>query len=408
MVKVLKGVRALEVAQFIFVPTAGVILAEWGADVVKVEHPARGDAQRAMQRVVGSPMDADRNPVVEHANRGKRSIGLDISTEEGRALLYELAKSADVFLTNFLPSARQKLQIDVEHIRAANPRIIYVRGSANGEKGPERDLGGYDVTSFWSRSGIGMGLTPAEFETPISSAIGGFGDSIGGMNIAGGVAAALFHRAQTGEALEVDVSLLSTAWWSSGVPVNIAASGGQVHRPQSPKPGCVPGLPWIGNFKTSDGGAINLFTLQADLHFRSLLEHLDLAEMADDPRFQTSQGLAENWEAANAAMSDAFVSRPMAEWIERLKSFTGQWAPVQTFDQFVRDGQALANDMLIAVTTADGGEPMRLARGPVQFNGEPADTTRAPQLAEHTEAILMELGLDWDRIGALKAAKVIA
>jgi crotonobetainyl-CoA:carnitine CoA-transferase CaiB-like acyl-CoA transferase len=150
MVQVLKGVRVLEVAQFIFVPTGGVILAEWGADVVKVEHPTSGDAQGAMQRVVGSPMDADRNPVVEHANRGKRSIGLDISTEEGRALLYELAKSADVFLTNFLPAARRKLKIEVEHIRAANPRIIYVRGAANGAKGPDRDVGGYDVTSFWS------------------------------------------------------------------------------------------------------------------------------------------------------------------------------------------------------------------------------------------------------------------
>jgi crotonobetainyl-CoA:carnitine CoA-transferase CaiB-like acyl-CoA transferase len=408
MVKVFKGVRVLEVAQFIFVPTAGAILAEWGADVIKVEHPLRGDAQRGMTRVTGLPIEDIRNPVFEHANRGKRSIGLDISKPNGRALLYELAKTADVFLTNYLPSTRQKLEIDLEHIRAVNPRIIYARGSANGEKGAERDVGGFDVTSFWSRSGIGLGLTPAELEVPIASAIGGFGDSIGGMNVVGGISAALFHRAQTGEALEVDVSLLSTAWWSSGVAVNIAALSGQSARHALPTPGGRPGLPMIGNFKTSDGGTINLFTLQADLHVRSLFAHLGLEAMNDDPRFQNSRTLAEHWRAANTAIMAAFAAHPLAHWRDRLKTYTGQWAPVQSFTEFVEDEQALANDMFLEVEATDGGAPMRVARGPVQFDRKPAETTRAPQLAEHTESLLLEMGLDWDRIDRLKAAGAIS
>src|SRR5688572_16716053 len=143
MAQVMKGVRVLEVAQFVFVPSAAAILADWGADVIKVEHPQRGDAQRGMVKIGGVEFDPQVNPMMEHSNRGKRSIGIDVSTREGQALIYELAQSCDVFLTNYLPSVRQKLNIDVEHIREANPAIIYARGSAFGDKGPERERGGF-------------------------------------------------------------------------------------------------------------------------------------------------------------------------------------------------------------------------------------------------------------------------
>jgi crotonobetainyl-CoA:carnitine CoA-transferase CaiB-like acyl-CoA transferase len=137
----MKGVRILEVAQFTFVPAAGAVLADWGADVIKIEHPVRGDTQRGLINVTGVKVNPLRMTLIEHPNRGKRSVGLDISTAEGQALLYEIARTADVFLTNYLPSARRKLKIDVEHIRAANPDIIYARGSAWGDKGPEREKG---------------------------------------------------------------------------------------------------------------------------------------------------------------------------------------------------------------------------------------------------------------------------
>src|SRR5262245_26831806 len=160
MTHVMKGVRILEVAQFTFVPAAGGILADWGADVIKVEHPVRGDTQRGFINMGGIPVEPDRNPLIEHPNRGKRSVGIDTSTKEGQEVLYELAKTADVFLTNYLPAVRQKNKFDVEHIRKANPNIIYVRGSAFGNKGPGREQGGYDGTAFWTRSGVGFTMSP--------------------------------------------------------------------------------------------------------------------------------------------------------------------------------------------------------------------------------------------------------
>src|SRR4051812_25878220 len=172
--KVMQGVRILEVAQFTFTPAAGAILADWGADVIKVEHPVRGDTQRGFLNMGGVKLDPLRHTLIEHPNRGKRSVGIDLSTPEGQEVLYELAKTADVFLTNYLPQHRQKNKFDVEHIRAVNPNIIYARGSALGNKGPERHVGGFDGTCFWNRSGIAHAMTPAELDGPLSQGMPAF------------------------------------------------------------------------------------------------------------------------------------------------------------------------------------------------------------------------------------------
>ncbi|MET1756408.1 CoA transferase [Novosphingobium sp. RD2P27] len=406
--QVLKGIRVLEVAQFIFVPSAGVLLAEWGADVIKVEHPVRGDAQRGLIRAQGRTVNADRNPMMEHANRGKRSIGIDVSHPEGQALLYDLAKDCDVFLTNYLPSQRRKLNIDVEHIRAANPNIIYVRGSAHGERGPERERGGFDITTFWARSGIAHAVTPPELDVPLMPGVGAFGDSIGGMTIAGGVAAALFHRSNTGEAIEVDVSLLSTAWWAAGVTLNTASFAGEAPRNQYPKEGPMPGNPLVGFYKTQDGGTISLFTLQPDPYLQSFFEHLELTELASDPDYNTGLGLMKRWKKAGERIASTFASRPLAYWQKCLATFPGQWAAIQSPEQFLQDPQALANDMLVEIEPSDGGPVVQVVRGPVQFGGRAEGTGRAPQASEHTEMLLSELGYNWDRIEALKAAGAIA
>src|SRR6478736_3315514 len=254
----MEGVRVLEVAQFTFVPAAGAILADWGADVIKVEHPVRGDTQRGFINMGGFQLDPNRHPLMEHPNRGKRSIGIDVSTPGGQEVLYELAKTSDVFLTNYMPAQRQKNKFDVEHIRAANPNIVYARGSAYGDKGVERDVGGYDGTAFWTRSGVGHALTPAELGGALGQGIPAFGDSIGAMFIAGGISAALLHRERTGEALEMDVSLLSTAWWASGAAITQGMETGVIKRNPMPSADSYSVNPLTGNYITSDGQTINL------------------------------------------------------------------------------------------------------------------------------------------------------
>lgn len=408
MIKVMEGFRVLEVAQFTFVPAAGAILADWGADVVKVEHPARGDTQRGFIRMGGFELNPDRHPLIEHPNRGKRSVGIDIATPGGQQVLYDLAASADVFLTNFLPAARQKNKFDVEHIREANPNIVYARGSAYGDKGPQRAVGGYDGTAFWTRSGVGHALTPEELGGALSQGIPAFGDSIGGMNIAGGIAAALLHRERTGEALEVDVSLLSTAWWAAGASVTQGMDTGEAMRSEMPQSGGSPFNPFLGNYTTSDGGTINLCIVSPTGYIKDTFEHLGIGETAEDPRFSDVMPLMENADAASEQIVAAIGAKPFEYWREHLKTMKGQWAPFQSLVELGTDEQALANDMIVEVEAGDGGAPFKVVRGPVQFNHEPLQTTRAPQASEHTEIVLMELGMDWERIEELKQSGAIA
>ncbi|MBO0731365.1 MAG: CoA transferase [Acidimicrobiaceae bacterium] len=396
------GVRVLELASWMFVPAAGAVLADWGADVIKVEHPSRPDPQRGLAH---SGLSSSRRLfLVEQGNRGKRSITLDIRAPGGLDLLYRLAASSDVFLTNWLPEARRKLHVDVNDIRAHNPRIVYVRGSGQGVRGPEKDKAGFDGTSFVARGSFADGLTPPGSEWPVRGTAA-VGDLPGAMTIAGGIAAGLFHRERTGEAPVVDVSLLGVAMWT--MAPDIVATG-MHHLERMPRPP----REQVANpisiyYRSKDDRIVKLSMFESDRYFPDLCDQLSCPELAVDPRFVDAQARADNNTACIAALDEVFGRYTLQELIERLEKAKGSWAVVQHAAELHRDRQVLANGYLVPVEP-EGEEAFSLVGAPVQFDEQPPQEFRAaPEHGENTEDVLLELGLTWDEISEAKGTGAI-
>jgi crotonobetainyl-CoA:carnitine CoA-transferase CaiB-like acyl-CoA transferase len=402
----LQGVRILEVAEHTFVPASSALLADWGADVIKIEHVERGDAMRGLASSGMAVLGGGVHALLEHSNRGKRSLAVDLTSPDGVDLIYKLAATADVFLTNKLPSVREKLGIGLESIRAANPNIIYVRGTGQGERGPDADKGSYDSLAFWARSGVASATTRPEYGGLTPPPPGpGFGDSIGAMAIAGGITSALFHRERTGEATTVDVSLLGTGMWAIGQSIALSLL---LERPWSVPPAEeLSRNPLVATYATKDGHGVALTCLQAGKYWAPLCEVLGRPDLAVDPRFTSHEALLANHSEAVAFLTEIFGGATVLESRQRLEPFVGQWAIVQDTLEVAVDPQTIANGYLQDCRNA-AGLPFRLVAAPVQFGGEPAVPGRAPEFNEHGDEILGELGLDWDAIIDLRVRGVVA
>ena len=406
MTDVMKGVRILEVAEHMFVPAASAILSDWGADVIKVEHHLRGDAMRGLGSTGVLDLSKGVHVLNEHSNRGKRSIGLDLSSEEGVQVLYELAKTCDVFLSNKLPQVLEKLRIDVADIRKHNRDIIYVRGTASGPKGPDGNRGGYDMTSFWCRSGIAQSVSPPGMGFVLPQPGPGFGDSIGGMTIAGGIAAALFKRERTGEPSVVDVSLLATGVWALGPTI---ALSGQSGKPWALGGGGATGTsnPLTGLYQTSDERFISLVMLQGFHYWPDFCRHIDREDLIEDERFNSHENLSANAGTAGDIIREEIARHTLSEWTEKFRTLKGQWAPAQNSVEVAADAQVRANGYITGTATKEGTD-FEMVSTPVQFDETPANTARAPEFNEHCDEILQEAGIDAERMIELKVAGVIA
>jgi crotonobetainyl-CoA:carnitine CoA-transferase CaiB-like acyl-CoA transferase len=405
MTAVMQGVRILEVAEHTFVPAASALLADWGAEVIKIEHVERGDAMRGLMSSGVGVMSTAVHVLLEHSNRGKKSLGLDLASPDGLEILYTLAATCDVFLSNKMPGVRQKLKVDVEHIQAVNPNIIYVQGSGQGALGPDADRGSYDVLAYWHRAGTALGLKQADDEFVPPPPAPAFGDSIGAMTIAGGIMGALFHRERTGEASTVDVSLLGTGIWSMGAALALSL---QLGIPWAPPPrGHNMGNPLVSTYKAKDGRWVSLSCLQAGRYWAELCGIVGRPDLAADERFADAASIRENAMTGVEILREVFAERTAEEWREALQPFSGQWAMVQNTLEVVADPQTVANGYVVDCETADG-TPYKLAAAPVTFGDELPSTRRAPGFNEHGDEILESIGLDMEAIIDLKVRGVVA
>jgi len=402
---VFDGVRVVELAQFVFVPVAGALLADWGAAVIKIEHPVTGDGYRGLaSQGITQTSDSGVNQSMELANRGKRSIGLDVRTEEGRDLLLKLVESADVFLTNFLPSTLQSLRLDVDDIRAVNPNIIYARGHGFGVRGPDADQPAYDATAFWARGGLGETLSPPGLGQPIGQR-GAFGDRNAAVQLAFGIAGALYRKAQTGEGSVVDVSLLATAMWTLASDVLSSLQGRFASAPAQGRDPRLSPNPLVNTYKTADDRFLSLLLLQPDRHWSILAAAMGREDLLDDPRFADGAAVLANPTDLYDIIEPIIASRTLDEWRAVFSGKRFPWAPFSRIPELVTDSQVEPNGYIGEVEHPNGN--FKLPTGAVQFDEQPAVMRRGPEQGEHTEIVLLELGLDWDDIARLKAEAII-
>jgi crotonobetainyl-CoA:carnitine CoA-transferase CaiB-like acyl-CoA transferase len=399
---ILNGIRVVELAAWTFVPAAGAVLADWGADVIKIEHPETGDPQRGLISsgiVTGA---GGVNHFVEQPNRGKRSIGLDTSTPEGLELLMKLLETADVFVTNLLPDSRQRMGIDVDQVRARNPKIIYARGHGYGTKGDLAGQGGFDLAAYWARGGIGEAYTERDGSYPPIQRPA-FGDVYGGLSIAAGIAGALFKRERTGEPSVVDVSLLNAAIWQLGPDVvGAGITGEDIPRFElSEMPNPVASI-----YKTRDGRHIAFVLLQADRFWADFCTRLGRPDLVDDERFANAMVRFENRKDCIAELRNSFAAEDLSHWEKAFAGFDGVWDVMRTAHELHADPQAIKNGYLPRVTDANNNE-FALAASPVQFDEAPLDLTCAPGHGEHTDALLGELGYDEEQIIEFKINSVV-
>jgi crotonobetainyl-CoA:carnitine CoA-transferase CaiB-like acyl-CoA transferase len=396
----LTGIRVVELGLWVAGPSAGAVLADWGAEVVKIE-PPEGDPFRGLYlTVAGAELPA--NPPFELDNRGKRSVALNLATAEGRRIAHDLIEGADVFITNMRLPALARLGLDWRTLAARNPRLVYGLVTGYGERGPDAERPSYDIGAFWARAGIAAALTPPGGEPPFQR--GAMGDHTAGMTLAGGVSAALLARERTGRGQLVSTSLLRVGLyvlgWDTNAALRLGIEAAPMTRAWTPNP-------VISAYRAGDGRWFWLLGLQGQRHWPDLVRAIERPEWLEDPRFATMKARREHVTELVALLDELFATRTLAEWGEAFDRAGMWWAPVQSTTEVIADPQAEAAGAWVDVPVAEGGTA-RMVATPVDFSDTCwAPAGASPECGQHTEEVLLELGYDWERIGTLKEAGVI-
>lgn len=383
----LDGYRVVELGAWVAGPGAGGVLAEWGADVIKVETEA-GDPMRRLFDVLGGHKQPQ-SPPFDLDNRGKRSVVLDLRSDSGRAALTKLLATADVFLTNLRPDALERMGLGPEATLAASPRLVYASVSGYGLEGPDRDRPGYDLGAFGARAGVAH-LHGVAYDEPVAIR-SGMGDHMTALTAVTGILGALLERERSGKGQLVATSLLRAGIYSIGWDLGIQLRFGKM-APQTGRSGN--SNPLVNSYRAGDGRWFWLLGLEADRHWPRLVAAIARPELGEDERFSSARGRRKNAEALIAELDATFASRPRSEWFDRFDAEDVWWAPVQTPDEVVADPQAVAAGAFVDVPEGAGAPAHRAVATPVSFGRENATRVGAvPALGEHTDEILRELGL---------------
>jgi formyl-CoA transferase len=394
---VFAGLKVLDVASFIAAPAAAAVLADFGADVVKVE-PATGDPQRKLGAVPPSPR-AQANYNWHLANRNKRGMVLDLKSPAGTKVLQRLVEWADVVTTNFPHGTREKLHLGYEEVAGWNPRVVYADITGFGDAGPDATLPGFDVTAYWSRSGLLSATRDAD--APPTVPVYGSGDYQAAIGIYSAIVTALYHRDRTGHGANVGTSLLAGGVWATGTLVAGALAGGTSFGPHDRT---APANPLINPYKSADDRWFML--VASPWHWPGLANAVGHPELLQDPRFADPDGFARNSALLTGLLDAEFRSQPLAYWQEVLDREHITYSVVQSPEQAAQDPQLRANDIVVPLEGVSGLE--YTVGSPITVRGvakQPA--MRAPELGEHTDEILAELGFSADQIEQLRAEKAI-
>jgi crotonobetainyl-CoA:carnitine CoA-transferase CaiB-like acyl-CoA transferase len=396
----LEGIRVIELGVWVAGPSAGGVLADWGASVVKVE-PPEGDPFRGLY-VVASGVELPANPPFELDNRGKRSVVLDLTKPAALEVIDKLLAEADVFITNVRPAGLRRLGLDYDQLAPRFPRLVYGRVTGYGEVGPDADRPAYDVGAFWARAGIAAALTTPGQDPPMQR--GAMGDHTAGVSLAGGVSAALLARERTGKGQLVTTSLLRIGAYVLGWDVNATLRMGIRATPftRTTMPN-----PVISPYRAGCGRWFWLLGLQGQRHWPDLVRAVERPEWLTDPRYASMPGRRDNCASLVEQLDAIFATRTLEEWGPRFDRAGLWWAPVQTTEDLIVDPQARAAGVFIEVPQAEG-DPLPAVASPLDFSGTPwAVVAPAPECGQHTEEVLLELGYDWEAIGTMKEGGAI-
>ncbi len=382
----LEGMKVVELGVWVAGPATGGILADWGADVVKIEPPS-GDPARLFGRMMG--LDMDTSPPFEMDNRSKRSVVLDLTTDDGRGAAFELIGGAEVFVTNVRPGALRRLGLDYESVAPDNPRLVYGLITGYGETGPDADRAAYDIAAFWSRAGVAHLLTRPGDTPPFQR--GGMGDHAAGMTLAAAICAALLARDRTGSGQLVSTSLYRQGAYTVSFDLNTYLMTGQ---PVAIGQRETMGNPCMNNYAAGDGRRFWIVGLEVDRHWPPLCRAIGKTEWLDDPRFADARSRAMNAVQLIAELDQIFGTKPLAEWTEIFASEPDFfWSPVNSIEDVVADEQfQAAGGMVDVPDTQLGKGAVPMVATPADFHGTPwAPRSPAPELGAHTDEVLAEL-----------------